>query len=162
MIFVVGPSRGGKTTLPRAALPEFPSFRLLDLDEDETRRVNLLVAEGKDSGGWDSRWERNLEALSEAAPGTVVDVGAGSLQTEQGRAFLVDRGRSAIAVVASWEVVHSRHPGRSAVEFQNTEYSIHRQRVYDAARFRIDSSRDLAQSLEEMRMALRDLANGAA
>src|SRR5437867_13332537 len=63
VIFVIGPSRSGKTTLLSAILPEFPSLTLLDLDAEESRCVPLLLARGADPGGWEGRWRRNRECL---------------------------------------------------------------------------------------------------
>ncbi len=164
MIVLVGPSRGGKTALLTALLPEFPGLRVLDLDEDENRRVPLVVAAGGDPGGWSGRWRRNLEALQAAESGSgtvVVDVGAGSLQTEEGRRFFVARSSSMIAVSAPWETVLRRHPGRDPAEFRGTEYSVERQAVYASAKFQVDSGCAFDESLAQMRQALRQLVNGA-
>lgn len=121
IIFVVGPSRGGKTTLVRRVLPEFSTLQLLDLDAEEDRRVPLIQAKGGDAGGWEGRWRRNLECLQlTEASGVdfIVDVGAGSLQTADGRRFFVERGQFAIGVVAPWELILRRHPGRNREEFR--------------------------------------------
>jgi shikimate kinase len=132
-IFVIGPSRAGKSTLIRAVLPEFPSLRLLDLDAEETSCV----------GGWEDRWRRDSQRIrtAEAEPGDVIiDVGAGSLETAEGRQFVAERGLSTVAVLAPWEVVFLRHPGRDREEFRRVEYSPERERVYRTARFQVDSS----------------------
>jgi hypothetical protein len=97
MIFVVGPSNGGKSTLVRGVVPEFPTLRVLDLDAEDDRSVALIRARGGDLGGWEGRWRRNVECLrlAESTPtiiDLVVDVGAGSLQTAEGRRFFVERG----------------------------------------------------------------------
>ena len=63
MIFVVGPSRSGKTTLLNAVIRRFPRLRLLDLDDEERRSVKLISAAGGDPGGWEGRWSRNMECL---------------------------------------------------------------------------------------------------
>jgi hypothetical protein len=97
MIFVVGPSRGGKTTLVSAVLPQFPTLRLLDLDAEEERCVSFIRSKGGQPGGWEDRWRRNKECLRLAdvsPPDTdlIVDVGAGSLETAEGRRFFIARG----------------------------------------------------------------------
>jgi shikimate kinase len=152
-IFVVGPSRGGKTTLLSKVSPEFATLRLLDLDAEEGGR----------SGGWEDRWRRNLECLrlAEANPrgvDSIVDVGAGSLQTPEGRRFFAERGRLAIAVVAPWAVVYSRHSAeRRPEEFRETEYSDEREKVYRAAKFQVDSSGDIEESARKFRAAIQEL-----
>jgi shikimate kinase len=162
MIFVVGPSGGGKTTLLNAILPEFPVLELLDLDAEEIHCVKLILARGDDPRGWEGRWRRNLECLlkAEARPDVdvIVDVGAGSLETADGRRFFVERWRSTIAVVAPWPVVYERrHLGRTPEEFQRIEYSEERQKVYRAARFRVDSICDKDESVRQLRAAIQEL-----
>lgn len=157
LISVVGPSRGGKSTLLASVLPEFPNIILLDLDAEENRAVATIKAAGGDPGGWDARWNRNLALLKEAdaAPRHVVaDVGAGSLQTKEGRRFFIERGARVIAVVAPWEVVLSRHPGRDVGEFRRTEFSDERRRVYDAAASRVNTDSSLEEAIADFRNAI--------
>jgi shikimate kinase len=165
MIFVVGPSRGGKTTLVSAVLPQFPTLRLLDLDAEEERCVSFIRSKGGQPGGWEDRWRRNKECLRLAdvsPPDTdlIVDVGAGSLETAEGRRFFIARGQSAIAVVALWPLVYSRHdPKRGQQEFRQTEYSDERRKVYRAARFQVDSSDAIDESVEKFREAIQRSLN---
>jgi hypothetical protein len=133
-------------------LPEFATLRLLDLDAEELGR----------SGGWGDRWRRNLECLrlaeaSASGVDLIVDVGAGSLQTAEGRDFFVERGQFAIAVVAPWAVIHSRHPGRDPEEFRRTEYSDEREKVYRAAKLQVDSSCGIEESARKFRAAIQAL-----
>jgi hypothetical protein len=58
-------------------------------------------------------------------------------------------------------VVHRRHPGRDAEEFRQTEYSDERVKVYQAARFQVDSSGDVDGSVRMFREALRELLKGS-
>jgi hypothetical protein len=113
MAFVVGPSRGGKTTLLNRVLPAFPTAELLDLDAEGNRSVGLPLSGGAETGGWEGRWRRDETRLRDAANRSgaahiLVDVGAGSLQTPEGRQYFIDRGPHTIAVVApstsSWAV----------------------------------------------------------
>ena len=160
MIFVVGPSRAGKTTLIERVLSEFAEVRLLDLDAEEIRSVNLIRARGGDPGGWEERWHRNLESIGrEQAVGgdLIVDVGAGSLQTEEGRSFFIARRDAMIAVTAPWQLVHRRHPGRDAVEFRQTEYSANREQVYRFAAIKVLTASAIDQSAKKFRRALRKL-----
>lgn len=162
MIAVVGPSRGGKTTLLKRVLADFSHFILIDLDAEDNHAVDAILASGGNPGGWEARWERNREAIAraEASCGTaniIVDVGAGSLQTSEGRSFFSEHGESAIAVVAPFEVILARHGNRDPVEFRLTEYSPEREAVYASARYQIDSSQPLEDSLRMFRVALTDL-----
>ena len=103
LISVVGPSRSGKSTLIAKVRPEFPTFIFLDLDAEEERAVTSISAKGENPGGWVGRWSRNLALLRKVDVGprhVLVDVGAGSLQTKEGRRFFIDRRSQTIAVVA--------------------------------------------------------------
>jgi len=162
MVFVVGPSRGGKTTLIGLALPEFPNAEVLDLDAEERERFG---PGSSGTGGWEGRWQRNAVLLTAAErrsreTDVIVDVGAGSLQTPEGRRYFIRRGPQSIAVVAPWSVVLSRHSGRDPGEFRGTEYSEERLAVYRAARHQVDSSPAVQESEMMFRDALRALLGG--
>ena len=163
MVFVVGPSRGGKTTLIARVLPEFPNAEVLDLDAEESERFG---PGSSGTGGWEGRWQRNVDLLLAAeeraqVTNVLVNVGAGSLQTSKGRRYFIDRGLQSIAVVAPWTVVLSRHPGRDPGEFRSTEYSEERQAVYRAARHQVDSSLTIQESEKMFRAALHALVGGS-
>jgi len=160
MIFVVGPSRVGKTTLIGKVLDGFPGVRVLDLDDEENRSARLISANGGNPGGWEERWLRNIESIRrEEAVGDdlIVDVGAGSLQTVEGRQFFIDRRDSTIAVVAPCEVVYRRHGDRNREEFTRTEYSADRENVYRSAAFSVRSTSGIEQSARKFRQVLRKL-----
>jgi shikimate kinase len=161
LCFVVGPSRAGKTTLIRRFLTTRSHVDLLDLDEEENRIVGQNRSGHASAGGWEGRWLRD-EARLLAARGrtdrlTIVDVGAGSLQTPQGRQYFLDRRKNCLAVLAPEDVVLARHPGRDAQQFHDTEYSIERQAVYRAAHFGVDSSAELERSAEAFVRAVDEL-----
>ncbi len=162
MVFVVGPSGGGKTTLIARALPEFPNAEVLDLDAAESKRFG---PGSSGTGGWEGRWRRNAVLLTAAErrsreTDVIADVGAGSLETSEGRRFFIERGSHSIAVVAPWEVVLRRHANRDREEFRRVEYSVERQTVYQAARYQVDSSLIVEESEEMFRVALRALVGG--
>jgi shikimate kinase len=160
LIFVVGPSKSGKTSLIRAIAPEFPTLKVLDLDLEEERCVSRIKDAGGNPGGWDDRWRRNQEFLMKAEDGksnAIVDVGAGSLQTAKGQSFFIRRGLSMITVIAPWQEVFRRHSMRDQVEFREVEYSDERQAVYRAAKYQVDSSTDFVQSLAAFRVAVRNM-----
>lgn len=158
---MVGPSRGGKNIA--CALPELPNAEVLDLDAEGADKFG---PGSSGEGGWEGRWQRNAALLIAAEQRSretdlLVDVGAGSLQTSQGRRFFIERGPHSIAVVATWDVVLSRHPpGRDPQEFRNTEYSEERQAVYRAAGHQVDSSLTIQESEMMFRGALHLLLDG--
>ena len=165
LISIVGPSRGGKSTLLARVLPDFPNLILLDLDAEENRAVAAIRTAGGEPGEWDARWRRNLVLLTEAdtAPGHVVaDVGAGSLQTNEGRRFFIERGARAIAVVAPWEVVLARHEGRDVNEFRRTEFSEERRLVYDAAASRVNTGGSLDEAIADFRSVVAAIVGDSA
>jgi shikimate kinase len=165
LISIVGPSHAGKSTLLRAVLRDFPNVTPLDLDAEENRAVAIIKAAGGDPDGWEARWQRNLISLkaAEVSPKRVIaDVGSGSLQTEQGRRFFVERSAQVIAVVAPWEVVLARHRGRDPEEFRRTEYSNELRRVYEIARIHVDTDVDLDGSIAVFRAAIQDMIGNAA
>ena len=140
LIFIVGPSGVGKTTLlakVRGAL----DIEVLDLDEEEIKSGSTEWALG-----WEARrWLRDKSRLADAEKRAmscdiVIDVGAGSLQTPEGRAYFQARHDSLIAVIATWEIVLSRrHSGRDPIEFRYTEYSPDRMAVYQGATLSVDA-----------------------
>jgi hypothetical protein len=58
--------------------------------------------------------------------------------------------------------VPARHGSRDPEEFRRTEYSPERQAVYSAARYQIDSSLPIEDSLRKFRVALYDMLSGRA
>jgi hypothetical protein len=160
LISIIGPSKGGKSTLLKAVLPDFPNVTLLDLDAEENRAVACINAEGGDPDGWEARWDRNFILLqgAEVCPNYVIaDVGAGSLQTDQGRLFFVERREQLIAVVAPWWVVWGRHTNRDPEKFRSIEYSDERCFVYNSAKIRIDTSVHLNTSIADFKTAIRSM-----
>lgn len=140
LLFVVGPSGVGTTTFlakARSAL----SIEILDLDAEDNKSGAVEWGEG-----WESRrWARDVRRLARAeeqakSSDVVVDVGAGSLQTPDGRSYFQTHGNRSIAVLAPWEIVLPRsHPGRDPAEFKATEYSPERLAVYSCAKLSVDA-----------------------
>lgn len=52
---VIGPSPGGKSTLPMGVLADFPNLILLELDAEKDRAVAAIRASGGDPDGWEAR-----------------------------------------------------------------------------------------------------------
>ena len=165
LISLVGPSRAGKTTLLDMVRPELPNVEVLSLDEAERNALAAITAADERIGGWEQRWERSQTLLQEADRAldlVVVDVGAGSLETPAARQFFIDRRARAIAILPPFEVLQTRHPGRDTDELRRTEYSPERSAVYDAAAHRVDSSRDLQSSADDLLAAMREIMAAAA
>ena len=75
----------------------------------------------------------------------LLDIGAGGLQTQEGRQFFVDHADQLVCIWTSPEALILRHPGRGSGNLLRTEFSSERKRVYDAARFRIDTTNNTVE-----------------
>jgi hypothetical protein len=153
LAFVIGPSGAGKTTLlgrARLALP----IEVLDLDKEDLTSEWLV--------GWgDRRWERDSPRLAAAEErsrnhGVVADVGAGSLQSLNGRNYFRQRSAQTICVFAPPEIVLERkHPTRDPAELRDTEYSTERFALYNAAALWVDSTKAVEQAAADLVSAIR-------
>lgn len=128
-------------------------FEVFDLDAVDNRSgmVDWAI-------GWETRrWARDVQRLAQISTEAqsrhiVVDVGAGSLQTPEGRAYFRSHSDSTITVVAPWQQVYGRRQPRPyTLEcFQATEYSPDRLAAYAASRFTVDASASEDQAACEL------------
>lgn len=111
------------------------------------------------TGGWLGRWRRNLESIGRAERTfhTIVDVGARSLQTDEGIRFFVEHKDQTISVWANPEVVFQRHPDRDKSDFFQTEHSEERKLVYSSSRFIVDTSCSVEESMADFLKAICEL-----
>jgi len=162
LIFLVGPSRAGKSALIRT-LAARRSVKIADLDAFENdKRSNQKI------GGWEGRWQRGLELLNALETNdrpdvlTLVDVGAGSLQTKEGLEYFCRRAMRSILVWAPFEVLRERHVGRNPDELRQTEFSAGHQILYgvlrEAGNIVPAFGRDVSDSANELERLLDKIA----
>ena len=137
LVFFVGPSKVGKTTLLRGLMPYFQGATLIDLDKEENAAVSRLQKAGIDPGGWAGRWNRCRSVLDKVeqeqrAIGDLafVDVGAGCLQTEAALQYFHSHSRTTILMIASFETILSRHKGRDREDLRRIEFSDQHMSLY--------------------------------
>jgi shikimate kinase len=146
MAFLIGPSHAGKSTLARAVATQFPEIVFVNLD----LRVNDLESKLPKplTDGWPGRWRRSIVVFEEAEwnnMNTVMDVGAGSLQTPDAFEYFDRRLNDLILISAPFEAILARHAGRNAEELRRTEFSSAHLALYS----RITNSIDTSQLSEE-------------
>jgi dephospho-CoA kinase len=151
--YLVGPTASGKSTLAEALAKEDQSIYHLRLDT----MVRTLDPRSILSPiyGW-GRFHRASIALITLAEShhkdhdaaILIDIGAGSLQTEAFYDFLAPRKQSLIYISAPPETVHQRAKlargsiwaTKSIDEFKASEYSPQRMRIYSLASHVVDNS----------------------
>jgi shikimate kinase len=170
VVLLIGPSRAGKSTLGKRAVGMLPKAEFFDLDMLVEKRRQYDKAQGVQDAGWAQFWHRSqaelqaLEAKHAGADGiAIIAVGAGSLQTSEGRAY-IQQAPNVIAITASFESILSRHPGRDPAELRTTEFSDDHMSLYSAVP-RIDTGimdeASAAQELSKMIGEMESQANEA-
>ena len=154
-VFLIGPSRAGKTTLSKKAVGQFVDVGLVNLDDEVNKVERQLREQGvTDLGAWQGRWHRSLTIFEKAysKQKIIFDVGAGSLQTDAAFQYFRERLRNVILITASFQTILGRHPGRDHNELRQTEFDARHLSLYRKITKIIDTS---ALSEEQCTEALR-------
>lgn len=145
--FLIGPSGVGKTTVIAVLKEKYPSIECVELDRNILERNKSTYGNcGMSSKGdqlyWDVAQEvlQSLELQHKQNPQvsiTIVDVGAGALQTSSAFAFFQSRRESIIILFDTPENVFKRlaanrpeGPHKTLEGLRNSEYSNWRMRFY--------------------------------
>jgi shikimate kinase len=96
LIYVIGPSGVGKTTIIREAQEKLPAIVSVDVDSYIKSKDSALYSNPGDR--WSDFWAMSLNCFEEYAERfgsskelCVLDVGAGSLQTDGALTFFFDK-----------------------------------------------------------------------
>ena len=145
VILVIGPSGVGKSDYGRHAANVIPDCRFFDLDELVSQRSRTPASQLLGQIGNDAflgRCQQEVDAISQSCTQdvAVVAVGAGALQSGHVGAWLSRHVGLTMAVVAPPAEVYrrggDRNRNRTLEQFIATEYSQHRQRLYETAKCR--------------------------
>ena len=152
-IFIIGPSGAGKSLLLERISPQLHDAIVVDLDVEENEATSKLKPH--ELGGWDGRWRRNMEILeriecqSEKKP-ILVDVGAGSLQTEAAFRYFNDRLANIILITAEKDVLCARR-SRTMDDLISNEFTVRHNDLYRAISRAVDNdSEDTSQAQEAL------------
>jgi shikimate kinase len=144
VILVIGPSGVGKSDYGQHAASAVPGCRFFDLDTLVGERSGMPASQLLPQINNDAFLhccQQEVEALMQSCTEgiAVVAVGAGALQSDEADAWLAGYSGPTIAVVADAEEVYrrggKRNSDRTIEDFQKVEYSEHRQRLYDTAKY---------------------------
>lgn len=147
VVLVIGPSGVGKSTCAVFAAGKLPGCQSFDLDKLVGQRAGVPACHLLGKVGADGFLQcclREVGALLESGTDVVslVDVGAGALESHRAGAWLSQHQGRTIAVVAPPDEVYRRggwrNQNRSLDQFIGTEYSEYRKSLYKAATYQCD------------------------
>jgi shikimate kinase len=172
-IYLVGPSAAGKSTLSRMLAKDDPRFAHVSLDKELNRLApGFRIQKVED---WNIRWKYCQQILHElelprhrsSTQIYLIDTGAGALQTEDGRAYFIERASRMICLNGEPKVIYERNKARFIarqlqprleLQFYDDEYSSERQEVYNAAHFTIDTTAtDEKDALAKLKMTIESI-----
>jgi len=154
LVFIIGPSGAGKSFLLDRVKPLLPGVAFVDLDTEEDKAIKDM--EASQIRGWDGRWERGTEILrrlevkANVGNPVVVDVGAGSLQTDAAFRYFRDRLANIILVTADKQVLCKRRD-RTLDDLLLNEFTEHHIDLHASIEQVIDnSSEDYREAQERL------------
>jgi shikimate kinase len=166
VILVIGPSGVGKSDYGKYAQETLPGCRFFDLDSLVHKRAGTPVSQLLPQIGNDAflkRCQHEVDVLLQSCLESIaiIAVGAGALQSGHAGAWLLHHPDPTIAVVASPDEVYrrggERNRNRTLEQFTETEYSQHRQSLYEAAKYQCCVT---GLSLEEARNHFTNMIGG--
>lgn len=167
VIYVIGPSGTGKSSLCRALTEKDTSLIYVDLDDAARARakfdhVSLMLRTLGDYRFW-QYCQAIFNDLEKAVSGQdhLVDVGAGSLQTPESRTYFKACRQRVMCIWVMPELAYDRKHKSTERTYEDmvaTEYSSKRTELYDAVPFRVDTSNQTPDaSLTQCQQTLADL-----
>ena len=146
LVYLVGPSGAGKSTTAAGAALQRPEMKHVDLDVVIRTKDSQLFFNNGDR--WDEFWAFAVKCINELDQGPseiyLIDCGAGCLQTKEALSFF-ETEPLVVAFIGSPAILFDRAKrsrpywkDRPLQDFQSSQFSDRRQRIYDAAKLKLD------------------------
>lgn len=147
VLFVIGPSGVGKTTLIKRSQEKLPA--IIHVNVDDYIKIEYPELYHNAGNRWPEFWSKTLECFetNEREHGSssslcLLDVGAGSLQTQAALEYF-SQGKNTLLIEDKPENIFCRNPHwpqktqQSFESFKATEYSKLRKKIYKTCRYRL-------------------------